>query len=532
MQRKLLLQPHLLHAIRGRAAHVGAIPHPKKYSSTQADNPHNRSESNCDHNRQFASHASTKSISSFNDFNEDWVGLKNRSSTKQEQQQQQQHAQQQFAQHHQQKVQVVHPIQNYAKTVPRKTQTLSKPPRIGRLILVRHGQSVWNVTDETQNTVSRFTGWADVKLTHLGMDQARSVGKTLDQAYVKDGEKLRIDAAYCSLLRRSRETLDLLLNEMEFNNSNGILNGAANGAIPRVIKEDLEQILRKAEEEEMSIPNEQKPTNILRSTGRGSPSRRNSSTSSSSTTAFLQGTNYPIPVISSWRLNERHYGGLVGMSKDGAEQYFRPEMLQKWRHGWDDKPPPMESWMRTRWNFAEHCQPITHVKYPHDTPVKRRDKEVVMPSSESLCDTCQRVLPLWTNKIVPRVQRGENVLVVAHANTIRALLFHLDPDYVTRKTLKKIKIPSAKPLVYTFRSNLANERQNGENCNKDKKVVLQGGLVLLPNHLEKSQTHNTGLTIGDDNQLQLSGEWIESDDIKRFSFCTSTGQEKLEHEIA
>ena len=266
------------------------------------------------------------------------------------------------------------------------------------------------------------------------------------------------------------------------------------------------------------------------------------------------GDGYSLPAVSSWRLNERHYGALCGMSKLEAESKFGVSVLSEWRNSWDTPPPPMDLDTLSTWRRAVHCQTETHFTDPSGSEVRvlkegripplgssfaepgadlepPRPNEYTpsstnwrdlmaakMPASESLKDTCERVLPIWSNGIAPRLARGETVLLVAHANTIRSILFHVDPENVNEETMKGVKIPSAAPLIVRF------EDREGE------------GLVNVGDVCER-----TG----------IKGEWVENDEIaevrvptsacillnsnvvsSQLSFCTIVGQSALEHEIA
>jgi 2,3-bisphosphoglycerate-dependent phosphoglycerate mutase len=169
-------------------------------------------------------------------------------------------------------------------------------------------------------------------------------------------------------------------------------------------------------------------------------------------------------VVQSWRLNERHYGALVGLSKDDAERLMGKEAVMGWRRSWDKRPPPMTKhpfyysipaeagnfkpmfdWQSEIWNKA-----MTVTRVRGQPPVKVVDRDAVIPLSESLKDCAERVLPLWEECIVPRIIRGENVLVVAHSNTIRGMVKHIDCETLSEENLRGVTIPSAIPLIYSF----------------------------------------------------------------------------------
>ena len=165
--------------------------------------------------------------------------------------------------------------------------------------------------------------------------------------------------------------------------------------------------------------------------------------------------------MNSWRLNERHYGALVGLSKDEAGSVLGEENVMKWRKSWRTAPPPMRREDMYEWGKAAHAQPMTITKS------KGRENEVVIergvqvPDTESLQNCADRILPLWRFGIAPRLFQGDTVLVVAHANSIRSLLKHIDGDVMTNAQLRKISIPSAIPLIYDF-ATIQVEEVNGK----------------------------------------------------------------------
>src|ERR671929_1441638 len=186
------------------------------------------------------------------------------------------------------------------------------------LVLVRHGQSEWNLKN-------LFTGWRDIDLSEQGVAEARSAGRKLK------AQGLRFDIAFTSALVRAQRTLDIMLDELG---------------------------------------------------QRG------------------------IPVLKDQALNERDYGDLVGLNKDDARKRWGEEQVHLWRRSYDVPPP----------------------------------------GGESLKDTVARVLPYYVREILPRVMRGERVLVAAHGNSLRALVMVL--DRLTPKTIPGMEIATGIPLVY------------------------------------------------------------------------------------
>jgi len=186
------------------------------------------------------------------------------------------------------------------------------------LVLVRHGQSDWNLKN-------LFTGWRDVDLTEKGVAEAHEAGRKLK------AQGIKFDVAFTSALKRAQRTLDLMLTEL------------------------------------------------------------------GQTT---------IPIFKDQALNERDYGELVGLNKDDARKKWGEEQVHIWRRSYDVAPP----------------------------------------GGESLKDTLARALPYYVTDILPRVLRGERVLVAAHGNSLRALVMVLDkhtPDSIT-----KLNLETGVPMIY------------------------------------------------------------------------------------
>ncbi|MDD5439382.1 MAG: 2,3-diphosphoglycerate-dependent phosphoglycerate mutase [Candidatus Omnitrophica bacterium] len=144
-----------------------------------------------------------------------------------------------------------------------------------------------------------------------------------------------------------------------------------------------------------------------------------------------------IPVTRSWRLNERHYGGLQGLNKsEMAAQYGEAQVLI-WRRSYDIQPPALGK---------------TDPRYPgHDPRYKDLNPKDV-PQTECLKDTVARFLPLWHETIAPVIKSGKKVLIAAHGNSLRALVKYLDT--VSEKDIVSLNIPTGIPLVYELDKNL------------------------------------------------------------------------------
>jgi 2,3-bisphosphoglycerate-dependent phosphoglycerate mutase len=207
-----------------------------------------------------------------------------------------------------------------------------------RLILLRHGQSQWNLEN-------RFTGWVDVDLTAEGEAQARRAGELIAQAGFHPA------VMFTSVLTRAKRT----------------------GAL------------------------------ALQSAG-------------------LTG----VPIIEDWRLNERHYGGLTGLDKAETAKKHGEDQVKVWRRSYDIPPPPLEP--GSEWDFEGDP------RYAGQT----------IPNTESLKTTLDRVLPYWNAEIAPRLQAGDDVLIAAHGNSLRAIVKHLFgvPD----DRIVGVEIPTGNPL--------------------------------------------------------------------------------------
>ncbi|HEY2590458.1 MAG TPA: 2,3-diphosphoglycerate-dependent phosphoglycerate mutase [Steroidobacteraceae bacterium] len=213
----------------------------------------------------------------------------------------------------------------------------------GKLVLVRHGQSIWNVEN-------LFTGWTDVDLSEQGRAEAASAGRQLL------AEHLTVDVAYTSVLKRAIRTLWIMLDEMD---------------------------------------------------------------------------RMWIPVERSWRLNERHYGALQGLNKAQTVEQHGEAQVKVWRRSYDVPPPPLAR--------EDDRHPRFDPRYADVDPA-------LLPSTESLKDTLARVMPYWHERIAPGLKSGRNVLVVAHGNSLRALVKMLDE--VSESEIVELNIPTGVPLLY------------------------------------------------------------------------------------
>lgn len=218
-----------------------------------------------------------------------------------------------------------------------------------RLVLLRHGESLWNQED-------RFTGWTDVGLSEKGEREALRAGTLLKEAGYK------FDVAYTSVLKRAIKTLWIVLEEMDL---------------------------------------------------------------------------MWIPVHTTWRLNERHYGALQGLNKSQTANRYGADQVHLWRRSYRIRPPGLES--------ADERFPGRDPRY-----LSLHPEEV--PLSESLEDTVKRFIPYWSSVIAPAVLSGEQVLVVAHGNSLRGLIKHLEG--LSDEEIMEINIPTGAPLVYELNRDL------------------------------------------------------------------------------
>jgi 2,3-bisphosphoglycerate-dependent phosphoglycerate mutase len=138
-----------------------------------------------------------------------------------------------------------------------------------------------------------------------------------------------------------------------------------------------------------------------------------------------------IPVIRSWRLNERHYGALQGLNKAETAAKFGDEQVLVWRRSYDVPPPALEP---------------NDPRYPGHDPRYASLTPQELPLTECLKDTVNRFLPYWHETIAPSVKSGKRVIVAAHGNSLRALVKYL--DNVSEQEILKLNIPTGIPLVY------------------------------------------------------------------------------------
>jgi 2,3-bisphosphoglycerate-dependent phosphoglycerate mutase len=144
-----------------------------------------------------------------------------------------------------------------------------------------------------------------------------------------------------------------------------------------------------------------------------------------------------IPVERNWRLNERHYGALQGLNKAETAGKFGDDQVAIWRRSYDIPPPKLEKSDR---------------RYPGRDPRYQQLHENELPLTECLKDTIARFLPYWHQTIAPVIQTGKKVLIVAHGNSLRALVKYLDD--ISDEQIVNLNIPTGMPLVYELNGSL------------------------------------------------------------------------------
>jgi 2,3-bisphosphoglycerate-dependent phosphoglycerate mutase len=144
-----------------------------------------------------------------------------------------------------------------------------------------------------------------------------------------------------------------------------------------------------------------------------------------------------LPMVHSWRLNERHYGALQGLNKTETAANYGEEQVMIWRRSYDIPPMALEA-----------SDPRTSFDNPRYAKLKREE----IPLTECLKDTVARVLPLWNESIAPAIRTGKRILISAHGNSLRALVKHLDG--MSDQDIVKVNIPNAQPLVYELDADL------------------------------------------------------------------------------
>lgn len=145
-----------------------------------------------------------------------------------------------------------------------------------------------------------------------------------------------------------------------------------------------------------------------------------------------------LPVVHSWRLNERHYGDLQGKDKVEMVNQFGKEQVQLWRRSYDVPPPPVKR---------------DHEHHPANDRRYRALAPDALPTSECLKDVVARVLPYWHDQVVPQLRANQSVLIVAHGNSLRALIKYL--ECIGDQDIVELNVPTGMPRLYRFKDDLS-----------------------------------------------------------------------------
>jgi len=148
-----------------------------------------------------------------------------------------------------------------------------------------------------------------------------------------------------------------------------------------------------------------------------------------------------VPVYRSWRLNERHYGALQGLNKAETAAKHGADQVKIWRRSYDIPPPPLT---------------LDDARHPGKDPRYASLPAADLPVTESLKDTVARFLPYWDDTIAPAIHDGKRVLIVAHGNSLRALVKYL--DHISDHDIVELNIPTGVPLVYELNIDLTARR--------------------------------------------------------------------------
>jgi 2,3-bisphosphoglycerate-dependent phosphoglycerate mutase len=138
-----------------------------------------------------------------------------------------------------------------------------------------------------------------------------------------------------------------------------------------------------------------------------------------------------LPVERAWQLNERHYGALQGLNKAETAAKYGNEQVHIWRRSYATPPPALS---------------LDDPRHPRFDPRYAKVDPALLPATESLKMTLERVMPYWNEKIVPRLKAGEKILIVAHGNSLRALVKYL--DQISDEDITELNIPTGIPLAY------------------------------------------------------------------------------------
>lgn len=154
-------------------------------------------------------------------------------------------------------------------------------------------------------------------------------------------------------------------------------------------------------------------------------------------TALMHSENFSMPIVNTWRLNERHYGALQGLNKAETAAKHGDDQVKIWRRSYDIPPPEIE---------------LADPRHPSNDPMYKHVPKSALPGAESLKLTVDRVLPFWFDHIAPCIMAGKSVMVSAHGNSLRAICKYL--ENMTEAQVLELNIPTAVPLVYELDADL------------------------------------------------------------------------------
>ena len=237
---------------------------------------------------------------------------------------------------------------------------------MSKLILTRHGQSIWNAEN-------RFTGWVDVDLSEKGVLEAKKSGQLIKKLNVK------IDVSYTSFLKRAIKTL----------------------------------------------------------------------------TSILQENSLELKFNTSWEINERHYGSLTGLNKEETKNKIGEVQFKKYRRSWDVAPPPMNE---------------DNENHSFFSPLNANIPIGMIPFTESLKNTYDRVIPYYEKEIKKQIQENKNVLISAHGNSLRALCKYLFK--ISDQEINELEIPTGNPLIIEFDNSLAIKKYYYLDESRSKKIIF------------------------------------------------------------
>jgi 2,3-bisphosphoglycerate-dependent phosphoglycerate mutase len=235
------------------------------------------------------------------------------------------------------------------------------------LILVRHGQSRWNLEN-------RFTGWYDSGLTKQGLDEAKHAGILIKNL------NINFNFAFTSFQKRAILTLDK-------------------------INEELNQ----------SIKN----------------------------------------IFKAWELNERHYGALQGLNKEETAKKHGDEQVKIWRRSYDIPPPPMDK---------------SNPEHPVHYPIYKNINKDLIPDTESLKDTFNRVIPFYEKNILPVLKKEKNLIISAHGNSLRSLckkIFNISDNSII-----ELEIPTGNPIYIQFNEDMSISKYSYLDPKRAKPILI------------------------------------------------------------